>query len=58
MNFCSNCSFSRPTISDEPTEGPILKCHRYPPQLFILDESVTQAFPDATDACGEWAEAS
>jgi hypothetical protein len=51
---CGQCSHAQPVISDDESEGPILKCHRYPPTLFVLDGEVTQAFPDAVDACGEW----
>lgn len=50
---CSNCNYSRPAISDDPDEGPILKCHRYPPVMFVIDDEVNQSFPDAYEICGE-----
>jgi hypothetical protein len=51
---CAQCRFSRPTISDNPEEGPILKCHRYPPTLMVIDDEVIQAYPDANEWCGEF----
>lgn len=50
---CANCIHSTPVLSDHPHEGPILKCHRYPPVLIILDGDVSQAHPDAYEVCGE-----
>ena len=53
LQSCSSCRHSRPTLTDGDPE-PILKCHRYPPTLFVLDDELTQAFPDANEPCGEW----
>lgn len=50
---CMNCRFSRPALSDEDNEL-MLKCHRYPPVLLVLDGDVIQAYPDAAEWCGEW----
>ena len=41
-------------ISDLESEGPMLKCLRYPPSLFVIDGRVHQGSPDATDLCGEF----
>lgn len=55
MNTCATCRHSTPVLSDEPAEGPILKCRRYPPVIFIdADGELGQTSPDATDVCGEW----
>jgi hypothetical protein len=51
---CFVCRHSRPTITDDDGE-PILKCHRYPATLFVLDGELTQTWPDAVEICGEWA---
>jgi hypothetical protein len=50
---CATCRHSQPTITDD-DDQPILKCHRYPPTLFVLDGELTQAWPDANHVCGEW----
>jgi len=55
---CSRCVHSRSTISDVEAEGQLLKCHRYPPVLFVLDDELRQGHPDAVEACGEHAEIS
>lgn len=49
---CESCKHSRPTITDD--FEPLLKCHRYPPQLFVLAGVVNQAWPDANEPCGEY----
>lgn len=51
---CNTCRFSYPLISDNPDQGPIMKCRRFPPQIFVHDGDVTQGYPDAHDGCGEW----
>lgn len=50
---CANCNYAQPAISDEPDEGPLWKCHRYPPTLLVVDDEIIQAFPDADEVCGE-----
>lgn len=54
IDSCDTCRFARPTISDNPNEGPILKCHRHPPIIINLDGDVVQTNPDAGDWCGEY----
>lgn len=54
---CTNCRFSRPHISDHEEEGPILKCHRYPPVVMATEEEIIQTFPSADEWCGEWSPA-
>lgn len=53
---CATCYYSRAVISDEEDEGPILKCHRFPPLLFVFEDEIIQAFPDADEWCGEYKE--
>ena len=53
---CDGCVYAHPIITDD-TNQPALKCHRYPPRLFVWDGQLTQSLPDATDWCGEWTEA-
>lgn len=49
---CENCSHSNMAILDG--GEPVLKCYRYPPQLFIeADGGLAQAVPEATHVCGE-----
>lgn len=51
---CSNCEFSAPTIV---SDGPIVECRRYPPQVFVdpVQGDAVQAFPNVGehDWCGE-----
>jgi hypothetical protein len=51
---CEGCVYANPAISDIEEEGPLMFCHRYPPQLFILDGELTQAYPQALNGCGEY----
>lgn len=51
---CATCRHSRPVLSDIEEEGPLLKCHRYPAQMLVVDGDVIQAQPDADEPCGEW----
>ena len=51
---CSVCIFSRVAVSSVEEEGPLLKCHRYPPVVIVFDGDVTQTLPDAEEWCGEW----
>lgn len=51
---CAVCVHSQPAISDDPNEGPLLWCHRYPPQVLITDDEVQAVFPPAMEPCGEW----
>jgi hypothetical protein len=58
MNSCGTCLHSTPIVTDD-NEDVVLICRRYPPQVFPLGEDTACAFPqiDASDCCGEWAEA-
>lgn len=51
---CSDCIHSRVTVSDVEEEGPILKCHRFPPVMMVINSQVVQGYPDADQYCGEW----
>ena len=50
---CEGCVHARPAITDD-QENIIMQCHRFPPVIFVLNEEVTQGFPNATDRCGEY----
>lgn len=56
MKSCSNCQHSVLGFSDVESEGPLLKCHRYPPTLLVVAGEIAQAFPDAYEVCGEHSE--
>lgn len=49
---CDGCFFATPTVTDDAELG--VKCHRFPPVIFVLEGEVTQTFPDAYDKCGEY----
>lgn len=49
---CDGCWYAVPTISDD--QQPMVKCHRFPPAIFVHEGEVAQAFPDASDRCGEY----
>lgn len=51
---CANCTFSHVNEFDDGQIG--LLCRRYPPQIFVLDDQPTQAYPDVSNDhwCGEW----
>lgn len=51
---CATCCHSRPTISDVESEGPLLKCVRYPPTVVVLDGVLLGVQPDADEPCGEF----
>lgn len=55
---CLTCTHSQITEANAPgMEGEIIaECHRFPPQVFVLNGEVTQAYPSVTnnDICGEW----
>lgn len=57
MSGCADCRYSQ--VDHEPDEGyddgPLLRCHRYPPTVFGLDGEATQTWPNvrAEDWCGE-----
>lgn len=54
MNDCMECRWALPSVSDDPDEGVVLKCRRYPPQLLVLNGELAQASPDAVTRCGEF----
>ena len=53
---CDTCAFGVPCMLDEGEV--VLKCHRFPPVIVVLDGEVTQVLPqvDELDWCGEWLE--
>lgn len=51
---CVSCVYAVAGLSDEPDEGLLLKCHRYPPVQLVLDGDIVQSFPDAEEPCGEY----
>lgn len=58
IDGCVNCRYSR--VDHEPDQGfddgPLLRCHRYPPTLVVIDGEPAQILPDvrADDWCGEY----
>jgi hypothetical protein len=53
---CENCRF---WFLDKPTNTPldlIRECRRYPRQLYVYDDSLSDAWPKTADFhwCGEW----
>ncbi len=55
-NECVSCVYSVLGISDDLEDDPILKCHRFPPVIFVIDNEVAQTSPDANYVCGEFKE--
>lgn len=55
IQACSTCVFAQPVISDVPDQGPIMKCHRYPPLVVFNGDGLVQVWPDADEWCGEYA---
>jgi hypothetical protein len=55
---CTNCRYSR--VDHEPDgsygDGPLLRCHRYPPQLVTMEGMPAQSWPNVgpEDWCGEY----
>ena len=41
-------------MSDNVSDGLILKCVRYPPVLLVINEEAIQTRPDAVGWCGEF----
>lgn len=58
MNFdrddCMGCKFAIPMITDG--GGAVMKCRRFPPQVYLVCGDEYQSFPDATYRCGEYKE--
>ena len=54
MDACAECTYSELTFSDFDSEGPLLKCWRYPPVLFVIHGELSQSSPDASQLCGEF----
>ncbi len=58
MSGCASCRFSQ--VDHEPGEGyddgPLLRCHRYPPTVMGVEGEVVQTWPNvqAVDWCGEY----
>jgi hypothetical protein len=61
MASCADCRYSQIDHDDDGSfeDGPLLRCHRFPPQTFGLDGSAAQTWPNVTetDWCGEHAAA-
>jgi hypothetical protein len=61
MGSCADCRYSQIDHDDDGSfeDGPLLRCHRFPPQLLALDGDVAQSWPNVTetDWCGEHAAA-
>lgn len=51
---CEGCVYAHVTIMEN--NEPVMRCRRYPPQLFVQDGEICQAFPDAWRRCGEYQE--
>jgi hypothetical protein len=57
MADCSSCRFSRVDYMEGEgyDDGPLMRCHRYPPQIFVVDGDPAQTWPNIgpDDWCGE-----
>ena len=59
MEDCSSCRYSEPAVlngidEEEGEQVLVLKCYRYPPQLTMdSEDTMNQAWPEATHVCGE-----
>jgi hypothetical protein len=57
MANCVDCRYSQVDHQegDGFDDGPLLRCHRYPPQVFALGDEAAQTWPNVTpdDWCGE-----
>jgi hypothetical protein len=57
MAGCLTCRYSQ--VDHAPDEGyddgPLMRCHRYPPQVFALGDEAAQTWPNVgpDDWCGE-----
>jgi hypothetical protein len=49
---CDGCRFAILGVGDD--KIPNVKCRRYPAQIFVLNDRVSQSFPDAIHRCGEY----
>jgi hypothetical protein len=58
MAGCVDCRYSRIDHEEDGgfDDGPLLRCHRYPPQVFGFGEQPSQTWPNVTpdDWCGEY----
>lgn len=53
ITSCEGCIFAQPTLTYD--DEPIMKCHRYPPQIYKNAEGeLCQGYPDASTGCGEF----
>jgi hypothetical protein len=54
---CTSCRYSQVDHSDDGgfDDGPLLRCHRYPPQVIGVGDDVVQTWPNVGpgDWCGE-----
>lgn len=54
---CTDCRYSQ--VDHDPDggfdDGPLLRCHRYPPSVVAVDGEVVQTWPNVgpEDWCGE-----
>lgn len=56
-NTCDGCMYAIPIIGIALTGDaePLMKCRRYPPQIYLDGDGDTcQGFPDADYRCGEY----
>jgi hypothetical protein len=53
---CTDCRYSQVDTGDDFPDGPLLRCHRYPPQVFTFGDIAGQTWPNVgpDDWCGEW----
>lgn len=49
---CDGCFYSMVHVGSD--KEPNLKCRRFPPQVFVFEDSLSQGFPDAYQRCGEF----
>lgn len=53
-DICTVCIFSEVGMSDNISDGLVLKCCRYPPTVVSLGAELVQTRPDAVGWCGEF----
>lgn len=56
---CTSCRYSQVDHGSEDEgfmDGPLLRCHRFPPAVFALDDVASQTWPNVgpDDWCGEY----
>lgn len=57
---CTSCRFSQVDHDDEGfVDGPLLRCHRYPPTVASVGDEMAQTWPNVgpEDWCGEYRQA-